>query len=272
MLRVPYAIHEKDGFRYVDEGPRDQNPPVVLLHGMLGALDNWTDTIGALAERGYRVLVPVLPVYDMPKPKTNVMGLVNHTQEFLRAVDVSRSILVGNSLGGHVALKYALEYQFEVEALVLSGASGIYEVTIGNSTPRRYDREFIREKAALTFYDPRHATDELVDDMYEIMTSRPAVVRLIRMTRSTRSDILTDRLGEIALPTLLVWGSEDIITPPDVAREFEERLPRAELHFIPNCGHAPMIEHPEKFNEILIGYLDRLPRISGRTRAISDVA
>jgi len=256
MHETPFPVYETNGFRYNDEGPKDSSfPPVVLLHGMLGDLSNWTDAVRALAEQGYRVLAPIIPVYEFPISKTSVPTLAESVRDFVQALDLGTVVLAGNSLGGHIALLYALRYGEDVMAMVLSGSSGLYEATLGSGTMRRYDREFIRERTEMTFYDPKHATDELVDDMLEIVKDRPRAIRLIKVARSADTETVEDRLPQLEMPTLLIWGRDDVITPPDVAREFEERLPNARLHFIDKCGHAPMIEHPDTFNRIMLDFL-----------------
>lgn len=258
MHKTPYPVHTVEGFQFIDEGPHNASrPPVVLLHGMLGDLSNWTDTVGALVAHNCHVLVPILPVYDLPLNQTSVPGLVRYVREFLHVVAPGPTVLVGNSLGGHIALLYALWHPDDVAALVLSGASGIYEVSMGNSTMRRQDRDFIRERTELTFYDPVHATDELVDEMLEIVNDRPRAVRLIKMARSAEKETVADQLVELDMPTLLIWGRDDIITPPDVAKQFRDLIPKAELHFIRQCGHAPMIEHPDQFNVLTIEFLEQ---------------
>jgi pimeloyl-ACP methyl ester carboxylesterase len=225
---------------------------------MLGSHTNWSDTADALAEHGYRVLVPVLPVYDLPIKQTSVTGLATFVRGFTEALELGPTVLAGNSLGGHVALLYASAYPADVPAMVLSGASGIYERAIGTSTMRRHDREFIRERAAYTFYDPVHATEEMVDDLVEIVNDRSRAVRLIKMARAAQKETVIEALGALTMPTLLVWGRDDQITPPDVGEEFQERLPNAELHLVDECGHAPMIERPAQFNALMLAFLDRL--------------
>ncbi len=265
MPRTAFYLRRSNGYQYIDEGPHTDSPPVVLLHGMLGDLSNWTNTIGALAKNGYRVIAPVLPVYDLPMKQTSVSGLVDFTCNFLSEIQITQVALVGNSLGGHVALLFALQYPDRVSAMILSGASGIYEVGMGTSTPRRQDRSFIRERAAVTFYDPSHATDELVEEMYEIVNDRSRVVRLIKMARATKEEKVVDQLATVTTPTLLVWGRDDVITPPDVAKTFAERMPNARLRFIEQCGHAPMIEHPLLFNRLM---LDFLREVTGAARKV----
>jgi pimeloyl-ACP methyl ester carboxylesterase len=225
---------------------------------MLGSHANWSATADALAGHGYRVLVPVLPVYDLPIKKTSVTGLAEFVRGFIEALELGPTILAGNSLGGHVALLYANAHPQDVPAMILSGASGIYERAIGTSTMRRNDRDFIRERAAFTFYDPVHATEELVDDLVEIVNDRGRAVRLIKMARAAQKESVIEVLGALTMPTLLVWGREDQITPPDVGEEFQDRLPNAQLHFLDECGHAPMIERPVAFNTLMLGFLGEL--------------
>ena len=255
MPKTTYAVQEIDGHRYIDEGPPSSLPPVVLLHGMLGDLSNWAHTIAMLRTEGYRVLVPVLPVYSLPMRQTSVMGLVKHVRSFLEAMALEQVVVAGNSLGGHIALLYALHFPEHVAAMLLSGASGIYEVDMGTSTMRRQDREYLRSRAAVTFFDPVHATDELVDEVYDIVNDRSRALRLIKMARSVQNETVTDRLPRIQAPTLLIWGKDDTITPLDVAYTFKDLIPHAELHLIEECGHAPMIEHPELFNHHTLAFL-----------------
>ncbi len=257
--RNPFPIYETGSFRYNAEGPTDSPlPPVVLLHGMLGDLSNWVDTVEALSDNGYRVLAPILPVYDFPLSETGVPRLTTHVRDFVDTLDLDRVVLVGNSLGGHVALLYALNQGEKVHAMVLSGSSGIYETTMGSSFFRRQDREFIRDRTEMTFYDPAHATEELVDEMLEIVNDRPRAFRLLKIARSADEETVTEQLSQLDMPSLLVWGRDDIITPPEVGEEFRDRMPDARLEFIDKCGHAPMIEHPDTFNALTLEFLEEL--------------
>ena len=258
MSASDFRTQEAHGFRYIDEGDASSKPPVFLLHGMLGDLSNWDQTVHFLISKGYRVVAPELPVYNLPLRETNVQGLVSHAREFAEAIELPPAVVTGNSLGGQVALFYTLQFPDSVASLVLSGASGIYEQRMGTSTLRRKDRSFIRERAAVTFYDDELVTDELVEEMYALVNSRPKALRLIKMARSSKRDSVTDRLDEIYQPALLIWGRDDEITPPDVAREFQQRLPNAELHFLEKCGHAPMMERPSAFNRLMKDFLERL--------------
>lgn len=248
------ALHRLHGYSFAVQGPPD-GPSMVLLHGMLGDVDNWDAMMPVLANAGYRVVVPLLPVYTADLEETSVEGLTKYVLGFLDALGGGPHVLVGNSLGGHVAICVALERPADVRALVLSGASGLYEVNIGTSTPHRFDRSFVQDRTAFTFHDPIHATDALVDRMMAVLADRHRLVRLVKMARSARDTYVGSRLHELTMPVLLVWGRQDRITPPDVAEQFQILLPDSTIVHIDECGHAPMIERPDDFNRHLFTFL-----------------
>jgi 2-hydroxy-6-oxonona-2,4-dienedioate hydrolase len=246
----------------VEAGP-STGPVVLLLHGMLGETDNWDAAMPALARAGYRAVAPRLPVYTAPLPDTSVEGLARLVLALLDRL-AQPAVLVGNSLGGHVAALVAHARPADVPALVLSGASGMGEVSLGTSMPRRHDRAFIADRTAFTFHDPVHATDTLVDRMMGVIADREQVTRLVRMSRSASGTPLEDVLPRLPMPTLLVWGRDDRITPPEIAEAFAERLPDARIAWVEACGHAPMIEHPAAFNAALLAFLAEVVPAGGQ--------
>jgi pimeloyl-ACP methyl ester carboxylesterase len=165
---------------------------------------------------------------------------------------------MGNSLGGHVALVHILKNPERIQSLVLTGSSGLFENGMGDTYPKRGDKEYIRNKTALTFYDPRLATEELVNEVFEITNNRLKVIKIIALAKSAIRNNLGDELTEIKQPTCLIWGNNDTITPPFVGKEFNRLIPNSELHFIDKCGHAPMMEVPDEFNRILDGFLAKI--------------
>lgn len=251
---MDYEIKQLDKFKYVEEGAGE---PLVLLHGLFGALSNFTDLIEYFRQH-YKVVVPILPLLEMDILHTSVGGLAKFVHRFLEAKDLKDVHLLGNSLGGHVALVHTLKHPERVRSLILTGSSGLFENGMGDSYPKRGDREYIRKKTELTFYDPKTATEELVDEVYSITNNRIKAIKIIALAKSAIRNNLGDELNQIKQPTLLIWGNNDIITPPFVAQEFHKLIPNSELHFVDKCGHAPMMEVPAEFNAILHKFLKKL--------------
>jgi len=247
---MQYEIRQKDKFSYVEEGTGE---PLVLLHGLFGALSNFSGLIDYFRSHN-RVIIPLLPLLDMDILHTSVGGLAKYVNRFLEALDLNGVHLLGNSLGGHVALVHTLKNPERVKSLVLTGSSGLFENGMGDSYPRRGDYEYIKNKTALTFYDPAIATKELVDEVYSITNNRLKVIKIIALAKSAIRNNLGEELNQINKPTLLIWGNNDTITPPFVGHEFNKLIPNSELHFIDKCGHAPMMEVPDEFNKILHGF------------------
>jgi pimeloyl-ACP methyl ester carboxylesterase len=164
---------------------------------------------------------------------------------------------LGNSLGGHVGLVHVLKYPEKIKTLTLTGSSGLFENGMGDSYPKRGDKDYIRKKTEVTFYDPAMATDELVNEVFEITNNRIKVIKIIALAKSAIRNNLGEELNHIKQPTLLVWGNNDIITPPFVGEEFKKLIPNSELHFVDKCGHAPMMEVPGEFNIILQNFLQK---------------
>ncbi|SEP05564.1 Pimeloyl-ACP methyl ester carboxylesterase [Mucilaginibacter gossypiicola] len=248
------VLKEEHGFSYIDEG---EGEVLLLLHGLMGALSNWDGVINEFKSR-YRVIIPILPVYDMPLISTGVKSLSKFVHKFIKFKKLSNITLLGNSLGGHVALVYLTTHPENIKALVLTGSSGLYENAFGGSFPRRESIDFVREKVQFTFYDPAIATDDLVQDVFQTINDRHKVIRLLAMAKSAIRHNMKKDLHKITIPVSLIWGRNDKITPPEVAVEFHELLPDSELHWIDKCGHAPMMEHPEEFNVLLKQFLAKL--------------
>ncbi len=249
-----YELKEYQKFKFIEEG---QGEPLVLLHGLFGALSNFQYLIEYFRHQ-YKVVVPIMPLFDLDILHTTVGGLAKYIHKFIEAKDYKNIHLLGNSLGGHVALVYLLKHPERVKSLILTGSSGLFENGMGDTYPKRGDYEYIRKKTEVTFYDPKMATKELVDEVFSITNNRLKVIKIIALAKSAIRNNLGEELNNIKQPTLLIWGNNDTITPPFVAREFQRLIPNSELHFIDKCGHAPMMEVPEEFNIILHKFLKKL--------------
>lgn len=248
---MEYEIKQTGKFKFVEEGAGE---PLVLLHGLFGALSNFQDLVNHF-KKTHKVIIPLLPLYDLNILDTSVSGLAKHVQKFFDAKGLRDVHLLGNSLGGHVGLVYTLKHQHLVKTLTLTGSSGLFENGMGETYPKRGDYEYMRKKTELTFYDPKIATKELVDEVYSIVNNRLKVIKIISLARSAIKHNLGNELKDIKVPVCLIWGKNDTITPPMVAEEFHSLLSNSELHWIDRCGHAPMMEVPDEFNVILDKFL-----------------
>jgi len=217
-------------------------------------LSNFADLVEHFRHT-HKVIVPLLPLFDLDLFHTSVGGLEKHVHRFIETMDYQNIHLLGNSLGGHVALVHTLKHPERVKTLTLTGSSGLFENGMGDTYPKRGDKEYIRKKTELTFYDPAVATEELVNEVFEITNNRIKVIKIIALAKSAIRNNLGEELNQIKQPTLLVWGQNDTITPPFVAEEFHKLIPNSDLHFIDKCGHAPMMEVPQAFNKILEEFL-----------------
>jgi pimeloyl-ACP methyl ester carboxylesterase len=250
---MQYEIKQKDKFRYIEEG---EGEVLLLLHGLFGALSNFRYLVEHFRTQ-YKVVVPMLPLFELDIFHTTVGGLERFVHRFIEGMGYPPVHLMGNSLGGHVALVHTLKHPELVKTLILTGSSGLFENGMGDTYPKRGDYEYIKRKTEMTFYDPAIASKELVDEVFEITNNRLKVIKIISLAKSAIRHNLGEELSKIQQPTLLIWGNNDIITPPFVGKEFHKLIPNSELHFIDKCGHAPMMEVPDEFNVLLEQFLTK---------------
>jgi pimeloyl-ACP methyl ester carboxylesterase len=252
---MEYPITTEGKYQFVET--KGQGETLILLHGLFGTLDNFQYLLKDFGKT-YNVIAPIMPVFELPLRHVSVAGLVDFMVGFVDFKKLSKFHILGNSLGGHIALLYALKEPSHVLSIILTGSSGLYEKAMGTTFPRREDKEYIRKKIQSTFYDPASASDAMIDEVFAAVNDRGKVIRAISMAKSALRHNLADKLGQINTPTLLIWGKQDAITPPFVGEKFKELLPNATLYFIDKCGHAPMLERPEEFNKYLTDFLNKL--------------
>lgn len=253
---MDYTVRTEQDFKYIEEGSGDT---LLLLHGLFGALSNFEHIIMDF-RRDYKVVVPLLPIFELPTDELSVWSLMEHVHAFVEAHKFEKVHVLGNSLGGHIALLYVLNHPERAQTLTLTGSSGLFENAMGTSFPKRGDYEFMQKKTELTFFDPKFATKELVDEVFDIVNDREKAFRIILTAKSAIRHNMESSLHEIKTPTLLIWGNQDNITPPFVGEDFHKHITNSELHLIENCGHAPMMEQPAQFNSLLRDFLSRNSR------------
>ncbi len=248
------SVKKENGFSFVEEG---EGKVLLLLHGLFGALSNWEFVLKKFSPN-YKVVIPLMPIYDLPLLGANVEALAKFIHKFVEYKGYDQVTLLGNSLGGHVGLVYTLAHPEKVHSMMLTGSSGLYEEGMGGTYPKREDYNYIKERVEYTFYDPKTASKELVDEVYEIVNNRNKILRILSMAKSAMRHNLRKEIPKITIPVSLIWGKQDTITPPEVGEEFNQLLPNSELTFIDQCGHAAMMERPEEFNVILDKFLQKV--------------
>jgi len=243
----------KEGkYSYIEAG---EGQPIIVLHGLMGALSNFDGVLNYFSTKGYKVIIPELPIYSMPLLKTNVKNISKFLKEFMEFKKIDSAILLGNSLGGHIALYFTKKNLEKVTGLVLAGSSGLYEKSLGDTYPKRGDYEYIKTKTQEVFYDPAVASKEMIDEVYASVNDRSKVIRTLAIAKSAIRHNMAKDLPDMHTPACIIWGKNDTVTPPEVADEFDRLLPDSNLFWIDKCGHTPMMEHPEEFNQILEGWL-----------------
>ncbi len=250
---MEFEIKQQDKFKYVEKG---NGEPLMLLHGLFGALSNFEALINYF-KNYYKVIVPLLPLYDLDILHTSVGGLQKYLNKFIDARGYDQIHLLGNSMGGHVGLVHVLKHPEKIKTLILTGSSGLFENGMGDSYPKRGDYQYIKTKTEMTFFNPDTASKELVDEVYAIVNNRIKAIKIIALAKSAIRNNLGDELSKVKQPTCLIWGNNDSITPPFVAKEFHKLIPNSELNFIDKCGHAPMMEVPDEFNAVLHNFLKK---------------
>ncbi|MEL7835057.1 alpha/beta hydrolase [Fodinibius sp. Rm-B-1B1-1] len=250
-----FQSHQHNDFEFlkISKGTED-SPDLVFLHGMFGGLSNYDALVDYIDD--YNIYVPSIPLYDFSVRQLKFTKMAKWLHSFMEEMDIKNPILLGNSMGGHLALEYTVQNPDNVAALILTGSSGLQERDFGSTFPRRNDRDYVRQQAAITFYDDDFVTEELMDEIMEVINDRGNLLNVLAIARETHEYSMEKYLPEIKQDVLLIWGKQDEITPPEVAEQFHKDLPNSRLKWIDECGHAPMMEHPKKFalylNEFLV--------------------
>lgn len=238
-------------------------PPLVILNGMLGQNRHWRPCVERIA--GSRRIILIQPsLLELRGGCCSVGGVVRIVSDILISVAGGPAIIAGNSLGGHVALRLAIGAPALVRGLVLIGSSGLFERTLEQNIERSPSRPWIEKKIFELFHDRRAVPDTMVDEAHAELSKRPSARALVRMGKSAKKDHLGEELHLVSQPTLLAWGRNDNVTPPEVAVEFASLIAGSRLEWIDRCGHAPHIEKPAELAAMLETFADSLGPAGGR--------
>lgn len=241
-----------------------QGRPVCFLHGLVGLNDHWDEVVRRIALR-FRSTMLELPLLDLRDDDCSIDGATALTIRFLEESTQGKgTVLVGNSFGGHVALRIALERPDLVAGLVLAGASGLIEKTMVSDIQIKPSRAWLDRKIGELFFDHAKMNQADVDRAHVALSDRGGARAMVKLSRSARRNHLGEHIHRITSPTLIIWGRQDVVTPPEAADQFLANIKGSRIVWLDQCGHAPMIEKPDEFAEAMIEFADQLDRRDAR--------
>ena len=234
-----------------------EGDPIILLNGLNGNLSNWGRVAYEFAA-SHRVLIPCIPFYQIPISSKRLDDLVTCVEEFIESHDLDKVTLIGNSLGGHIALLYAWRHPSRVRKLVLASSSGIFDNSQGYPFADPLPAEFGIEMDGTTIYNPKTPpTQGTSAEVFERVNGHSNVMSIEKLTRVSEHYAECSILHNIYAPTLLIWGLNDMLTSPEVALAFHEHLPQSKIIFLDQCGHVPMVDQPKLFNQHVREFLEQ---------------
>ena len=249
------TVIKEDKYRYIESG---EGQAIIILHGLMGGLSNFKTVYDFFPLKGFKVIIPELPIYSMSISDTTLKSLSEFLNEFITFKGLKNVILLGNSMGGHIGLLFAKKHPELLDGLIITGSSGLYENNMGDKYPNRENYDWIKSKTEDVFFDSNIASKELVDEVFDTVNDRNKLIRTLALAKSAIRHNMANDLPKMKIPTAIIWGNQDTVTPPDVAKEFHKLLPNSKLYWIDKCGHVPMMEHPQEFNKIMHKWLTNL--------------
>ena len=257
---------------FVDIGSGEDRP-VVFVHGLGGAWQNWLENIPRAAQER-RVIAVDLPGFgqsEMPLEQISIQGYGRFIEKFCDRLGLGEVVMVGNSMGGFITAEVAIQHPERVERLVLVSAAGLSITNLRRRPVQTWGRAAAavggwgaahlrativrpRLRHLALGYVVRHPTRLRADLCWELMAGAGRPGFLDALNALLDYDF-RDRIGDIRCPTLIVWGAEDMLVPVEDASEFERLIPNASKVIFEDTGHVSMIERPEAFNGVLMEFL-----------------
>jgi pimeloyl-ACP methyl ester carboxylesterase len=242
---------------YYDTG---EGPALVLVHGVGGDADQWAFCLDALAASHRVIALDLLGFGRSDKPPIDyrIAGFVEMLDRFLSSLGIARASLLGHSLGGWIVATFAISFPDRVHRLILNDAAGIDE----GSRPLAVDlnistRASLRAAFECMFFDKSMVTEDLVDLAYGLHLERGDghTIRSVLETLASPLEKLDARLAQLNVPTLILWGEDDAITPVAMAHAFHRMVAGSQMTIVPQCGHLPPLEKPREFATAVTDFL-----------------
>jgi pimeloyl-ACP methyl ester carboxylesterase len=249
------VLQDNTVVHYLEAG---QGPVLILIHGLGSSANVWCDDIGLLAT-DYRVIAVDLPGYgksDRPKADYSVEYQAGMIKNFIEALGVDKVTLVGNSFGGWIAALVALDSPDRVSRLVLVDSAGLRrEAAQTDVPPNPATREEEKTLLLALFADKSKVTESLVNEQWDYRKDIRATVQAAIESFKNKAPFLDNRLQNIKVPTLIIWGEQDMLVPLEVAERFTSGIRGSKLIVINNAGHQPQAEQPKAFTRAVKGFV-----------------
>lgn len=254
LLEEGLKTHTRNRHAWLEMGKGET--PIIYLHGLMGGVFNCAHVFSRLS-RQYRMIMPFLPMYDLPKDQTNCPCLAAYLDTFMDELLLPKAVIIGHSTGGDVASHFAASHPERVIKLVLTGSAGLSNTPLNTGFIQRKNPEYIFEGMQAIYADPSVADAQASKEVFVASQNSDILGHILRLTRDVTINKTAHLLPLITAPTLLLWGDSDMITPVSSALDFQRMIPQSELHFIKNCGHAPLQEFPSQTAKIIESFLQK---------------
>lgn len=179
-------------------------------------------------------------------------------------LNIQKPVLVGNSMGGGAILEYGIRNPRNVTKLVLIASSGLSFIPMKGGFLKIREFQYVKELLSGIFFDPSQINDDEVREVHQAMQNKQILLRCLIFTRSTKSNFLHETLRQLDIPTLILWGRNDSVTPPHFAEEFKSVLKDSTLFYLENCGHVPCYEKPSECLGYIRNFLSQTQDFQGR--------
>lgn len=239
---------------YLEAG---QGPELILVHGLGSSSEAWRETMMVLA-KSYHVIAPDLPGYgksDRPKASYSVEYHATALNEFIISLGLNKVAIAGNSLGGWIALLFALDHPEKVSHLVLVASAGLKRDTLPPINLNPSTKEEQMTLLLALFADPAMVTDRMLAEQWEYRKSVRATVQATLASFRTRAPFLDERIRSLKMPTLIIWGRQDRIIPLESGERFHKAISGSKLVVFENTGHMPQMERPKEFARAVKGFV-----------------
>ncbi len=241
---------------------KGKGPAVIFLHGMVGTSTDWALTLGPLS-RKYRVIaLDQVGFGHSSKPPIDytIANFVDFLREFMRVRGIPKAVIVGNSLGGWIALDFAAEHPELVDRLILVDAAGL-DAPVHHNVPvdmNPSSREGVRKLWEALFYDKQLVTEPFVDDQWRSRSSsgESRTIQLVTAGLVRGGEFEDRKVGKIHAPTLIIWGRNDVLLPLEAGERLQKAIAGAKLVVFDQCGHVPQLEKPTEFSRTVLEFLN----------------